>query len=825
MRLTLFVLFFFIKLNSFAQQCAYDHYYLFAINVHSKNSNQKIPNLKMYLTDENEKASTAEVRYLKNKIWTNRLDTLFFWDNEFRIKKDGSVPLVRRNFYHIGDYYVVVFRMENADLKNPLKQPFYKVKIEAGENEITGTNTEQSFYLPINKSVRLCNNGILDNFKLSTPVQSIDGNYLQPIDITLDEYPSPGVVGVAEIEPFNTYPKYIIRPEFVTSINTAVHNRKEFKVKEVNIYDVDNGKLHQQIETPSKVITSFTAPNRLIDTGNFYQRTIKEAVDFSLIMEEWRDTVFNVERKKTHFYVFNTVTKLYEPDTLLNKESDVYFYKPLQKFRRLEYVVTEKSKIINTHQLENKQWKLIDKREELLPAFKPKPKYSPATCIFFNEKNHRLPLKAVIGTNATITVKDSFLLYNYCEDTIKIISVKSQHRDFFSIPQLLPPKQYTKLSFEGIITNSSFDFWTNSYASYLTLEDNTILSFGINIPTISNNSKVVYRTDSSIDYAIAQRNDSRFNKAIFTYPDGNIRAMGMVKDNDTSLKAGKWQYYQTGDWKIAEVVYSKSITLSALNQSLNYGNADFKIKVLENGIWKEQELNDYTLYITEKTDSIVAYTDSLSYGFRLPYSKLPENINIQFYLLKPGERTLKIGYYKTPFETLQDVYAIIPDFSKIKNKNQSYHEVVDSIIASFKKQFPKTMPIVVSRSVRGVSLEFLSTLEKRLALKALVNMPAVSLVSQLFTITDKQIPTHCNNNVYVELNGNNPDSLRKTALSLGFKNMRADMGNNRYWLSYETKLVDETFFEAYKKLTESPWVLSAYFDTYMEVGLDYGKVF
>ena len=72
----------------------------------------------------------------------------------------------------------------------------------------------------------------------------------------------------------------------------------------------------------------------------------------------------------------------------------------------------------------------------------------------------------------------------------------------------------------------------------------------------------------------------------------------------------------------------------------------------------------------------------------------------------------------------------------------------------------------------------------------------------------------------MELNGNNPDSFRETALSLAFKNMRADMGNNRYWLSYETKLVDETFFEAYKKLTESPWVLSAYFDTYMEVGLD-----
>lgn len=813
-----FVVLFILHYDAIAQQCAYDHFYLFALNVHAKNSNQKIPNLKMYLTDENGKAITAEVLYQKNKRWVRRLDTLFFWDNEFRIKKDGSAPLIRRNFYHIGDYYVVVFRMENTQLKNPLSHPFYKVKIEAGENELTGTNTEQSFYLPVNKSVWLCNNGILENFKLYKPVQTIDGSYFQPIDITLEETSSPVL---QDAVPIDSYPKYIIRPDFEIYTNPAAYNREEFKLKAINIYDVGSGRVHQHIDVSSKVITFSTFNNRLIDTGNFYQKPIHGATDFSIITEEWRDTLFNVERKKSCFYIFNDASKMYEADTLLNKETDVYFYKPLQKCRRLEYVITEKSKIINTYQLENKQWKLIDQREELFPSFKPKPKYSPSACVVFNEKNHRLPLKAVLGTNASIVVKDSFLLYNYCEDTIKIVSVKSQHRDFFSVNQLLPPKQYTKLAFEGIIRNSSFDFSTNSYACYLTLEDNTTLSFGVDIPTISNNCKVFYRPDSSIDYAISQRSNSKYNKVFFSYPDGNIRAMGTIRENDTAYKVGKWQYYETGDWKITEVIYSKSISLSAMNQNLNYGNAEFKIKILENGIWKEQESNNHTLYITEKTDSIVAFTDSLSYGFRLSYAKIPDNIEMMFYLLKPGERTLKIGYYQTPFKTLDHEYAIIPDFSKVKNKNLAYHEVVDSIIASFQKQFPKPMPdVFVSTKMRGISLENLTSSERNQALKTLMNMPAVSLVSQLFSITDKSLTTYCNNNIYVELNGNNLDSLKETALSLGFKNMRADMGNNRYWLTYDSKIVDEAFFEAYKKLTESPWVLSAYFDTYREVSLD-----
>lgn len=104
---------------------------------------------------------------------------------------------------------------------------------------------------------------------------------------------------------------------------------------------------------------------------------------------------------------------------------------PIKKFRRLEYLLTEKSKIINEYELVNKQWKLIDRREEFFPAFKPKVKYPPGACLLFAEKYHRLPVKMVNGTNATVAVRDSFRIYNNCDDTIPILSVKSPNRDFF----------------------------------------------------------------------------------------------------------------------------------------------------------------------------------------------------------------------------------------------------------------------------------------------------------------------------------------------------------------------------------------------------------
>lgn len=802
---------------SFSQQCGYYHYYLFAVNVHGKNSNEKIPNLKMYLTEENGKACTAEVLFQEKNKWNRRNDTLFFWDNKSISKNDGTVPLVRRKFYNIGDCYVVVFRMDRAALKDPLKYPLYKLKIEAGENELNGNAyPEQYVNLPLNKSIWLCNNGILEKFRPVKPVETIEGKEFKIIDITLNEYEQ---AGVAEVNSTQNL-KYILRPEFEKHTNPVAYNREEFKVKSVNIYAATTGKLEQQIDIRSNVIGFSETKYLLLETGDYYHRQIKVAKDFAVAIEAWRDTVFSVERKKTNFYLFDPEDKKYYLDSLLSKETDVYYYSPLKTMRRLEYKITDTSKLINTYQLENKKWKLIDKREELFPAFKPKQKYQSAACITVNEKYHRLPIITAIGTNAKAIVKDSFLLYNNCEDAIKIISINSQTQDFFSISKTLLPRQYTKLSFEGTINNSSIDFGINSYSCYLTLEDNTVLALSIDIPTISNNSKVVYRNDATVDYMIIPRKDSRYSKVILTYPDGNIRAMGMAQDGDTSLKAGKWQFFEKGDWRMHEYVYSKEITMSALNQKLNFGNAAFKIRVFENGLWKEKEQGTRTIYVTEATDSIVAFNDSLAYGFRLPYKEISENNQVQFYLLKPGERTLKIGFYETPFKTINDNYSIILDYAKVKDRFKTTYQITDSIINSLQKQYPQIAIVHISRNMKGISLERMKGDEKNALLAQLAEDRNISFISQLFTITDKEALTYCNNRVYVDLKGRDPELLKQAAFKIGFTDMQVEMGNNRYWLTYKSKMIDERFFEAYHELTKLPWVLSAYLNTYHEPELE-----
>jgi len=345
------------------------------------------------------------------------------------------------------------------------------------------------------------------------------------------------------------------------------------------------------------------------------------------------------------------------------------------------------------------------------------------------------------------------------------------------------------------------------------------------VPVISNNASVIYREDSTVDYVVVQRANVKFTKAILTHPDGNIRAIGMVHNADTSLKVGKWQYFEQGEWKINEKYFSKGICMSVLNGRSYHDKPDFKIKVLHNGLWQmpliQEDNSEKCFYIREGTDSIVAFNDSLNYGVNLPYDKISDNIKLQFYLLRPGERTLKMGYYRTPFRTIQNSFVIRPDYSQVKENGRTTYQILDSIIRSLHVEFPGLGPeIYVSKSMRGISLSALSMKDQKRLLARLEADKGISFVCLLYSIAGYDNLSYCDNRVYVELNGHDSESLRNYASELGFTGWQADLGSNRYWLTYKSKMIDEAFFEAYEKLVRSTLVLSANLNSYHEPELD-----
>ena len=177
---------------------------------------------------------------------------------------------------------------------------------------------------------------------------------------------------------------------------------------------------------------------------------------------------------------------------------------------------------------------------------------------------------------------------------------------------------------------------------------------------------------------------------------------------------------------------------------------------------------------------------------------------------------MKIGYYHTPFTLIPNHYTIIPDYSFFSNSRKTTYQITDSIIQVLHGLYPKMAQVIVSKNMRGFSVEHLSATEKEQLFRKLRADKGVGFIAQLFTIGERQALTYLNNQVFVELKTNQPDSLKKAALAIGFSDMRAEMGNNRYVLTYQSKMIDEDFFEAFRKLTELPGVMGVYFNHYYE---------
>lgn len=819
-RLIALIALIFNGINLYAQQCGFENYFLFVVNPHFELSTETVPNLNMYLVDENENAIRVPVTYEENNSWQTRSDTLFFWNNK-NVKEFGR-PLFRRTYYNIGNYYVVAFRLNTYDLKSAANHPLYKVKIEGFYNSKTKENQPaQVFNLPVQKSVRICNNGVLNNYKYEMPVKTLDGNIFEPIDIVLDKPAAVKANAVNNNDGVNYAVKFNYLP---------VHNHMEeittYTIQSAKIYDTRNGKLHQEIYIDSKLKLTNNDSKHTIEFEDFYNRGLKEAEDFSVVIDSWRDLEYMVYKNQRNFYIFNSVTKKYELDTTLSNYTNVTYYKPLKTMRRFDFKLTSVSRINLTYQLNNKQWELIEQTESFFKPPTPPPiKYSSKTCILFSESSHILPLQAITAKNETQLITDTFWLYNACDDTVFISNVESVTKDFFSINQTLLPKQRTPLIFNGILEYDTYFLNNKLYTCILKFADNFILSFTVNVPIISNGASVFYYADSTINYAIGKQENKRYTEALFTYPNGRLRAKGLILDGDTNVRVGIWRHFKDdGAWTVDEIVYSKAVYLSAFNEENSGQNTKFKVKVLENGLWKQAITdiynNELRLFITKATDSIMAYTDSTSFTFALAYKELLETTSKQFYLLKPNQRSLKIGYYTMPFNTIDDSYALIPNYAVIKSNNKTTNQLVYEMIESLENKYPKLKLISVYRNQPGFNTQYLSSYEKQKLFRQLEQDSNIAVVCKLYSINGKQIG-FCNNSVYVQTTTDKIGRIRSAASNNGFTNVTEEAGYNRFWLTYTSKILDEEFFEDFKALSENEFIIGTFLNTYINAEPDY----
>ena len=134
------------------------------------------------------------------------------------------------------------------------------------------------------------------------------------------------------------------------------------------------------------------------------------------------------------------------------------------------------------------------------------------------------------------------------------------------------------------------------------------------------------------------------------------------------------------------------------------------------------------------------------------------------------------------------------------------------------KQYPEIATFWIDEIQRCFSLQNLDDKTRRKVLKQLVRDSSISFVSQLFyTNRNLQRINYCDNKVIaaIDIDADYPVKFWLKARIMGFSSIETDAGNNRFWLTFPSKLIDEDFFNAFKKLTRQKLVFFANFNFYI----------
>lgn len=421
---------------------------------------------------------------------------------------------------------------------------------------------------------------------------------------------------------------------------------------------------------------------------------------------------------------------------------------------------------------------------------------------------HNLPIVNLIGIGVSKEIQDTFWLFNDSNDTLSITNMKSVYLKYFQIANQLLPKQITPLVFKASLQNNEYDFTTNTYNATVTLSNNAKLFFHLVIPTISNNMVVVYKDDGvNINYAISKQKNHLYNLVVFVNERGGLLAKGLVRNEDTTQKVGDWIWTKDGYETLKIIQYSKSISLSAFDKNIEKPHTNFSIKVLENGQWQKPIIDiidkEKRIFITSKTDSIVAYTDSSSYRFKPNYKTLFPHTSKQFFLLKPYQASIPIKKYDIPFTLYSDVYTIVL-VNKITQRNsteqlEKYHFLIDQYL----KQYPK----LHKTGYNSFSLHNLSAKQKKQLLQEIQNDSLIILASNLFSFPFSKGSAYFEHRIHIDVTENKLNKCKRIIQKLGFSFSKNENGELDYWhIVYKNKIVDEPFFEAYKKIAKMNFV-------------------
>ncbi len=844
------VLSFCIALLAKAQQCGYQNHSAIIVHVIDASTKQPIRGLNMYLTYENGKVieEVNEQEAKKPKDGLPCYDPYLFWDNTNKHVPEqcGKYKNMYRQLYpNAGDCYICIVPSYSGlidmslfakngivsrsmpwsaplNTNEAIKSAFIHLKIEDKDGiKNGGLYATQQIRIPIAGIIDICKSNLYgSDGKLGNDEK------LDPINIELEANNS-HFKAIIKHDKFNSYllPHYEVFPIAIKAATSFENETSEPQINlmKIELFDEQTSAVIQTIINPENSNKTWALGQ--IEYGNFYNEPNIKKLGF-------RVPARNRETQETpkdcfYYYRFNSVTKQYELDTLLNNKLETRFNKETKQMFASEKKDTKEATIELKFELKNRVWSLV--QTDTFFKAKPSEKVTPkkmAMC-YIDTPYKIKQVKYFENSNSKFII-DTFWISNYGNEkaTLKVMN-PTQWGAHFLVPKEILPNQKLPIVYkrEFIGANIQGNNIKEVHGPFEYINEGINIEYGdgqsvstsINYMIVSHQARKKVMPDSSVHLEIKFQQDK--SKIVNTFPSGYVKEYGDLYLPD-SCKIGEWTIIDSSEtYFVRKEQHNKLFKLQIANANIE----DCKVTLISG--WNASDVpasSNHLFTVSKRVKSILVYyanhNEPMQALYIVDFEKLQQEDGVTLYLLKKDEPFFYRGQIKIPLQLNHQQYKAIFNVEYLTQEmklktNATQVDLERSYFNKLQESFPNllyynidTLDQLKHRSYPYYVVDFAQCTTKETA-KLFSILEKDNSIKALSKLQHPNAQTFCDNIVYImDTQYNTLDSsFLAIAKSLGFsyQNMQAGPSYYQHNFRYKSNIIHEEFYIAFNKLCEA----------------------
>jgi len=834
-----------------AQECSYSNHSAILVDVIDTRTKEPIHGLNMYLIFEYGKAieevNTQEADNPKERMPC--YDNYLFWENNSKTipKQCGHLnSLYRQNFPNAGNHYISVVPSYSGLIdmsqfakggcvtqRMPWSMPiaidelqkafFINLKIEDRDGKKNGgVYASQQIRIPIAAVLDICKNNLA-----GSNGNSLHDELLNTIKVELKANDT-NYKATIQHNKFDSYlfPYY----EMFPAINSPADDElllPKLSLQKIELYNEQTATLLQTIMPPENANVIWAIGQ--IELGNFYNEPNINKLGFRVPAQPiaGRETA----KDCYYYYKFNRLTKLYEPDTLLNNKQETVYNKNTKRMQACQRQEIKDANLVLHYELKNKDWLLV----QADTYYKPKPAESsppPKITKCYIDAPFKTKRVQYFDTGNTKCVIDTFWISNYGNKkaTLTVTSNAYLGGNFYVPKEILPnqklPIVYKRDFIGWNIQNNNIKevhgFWELiNEGINIEYDDGQTVTASINYIILSHLAVKTTMPDASLHFAIKKSDD--VYKIVNTFSSGFLKEYGEYYLPD-ACKIGEWTIVDSNEkYIVKKEQHSKLFSVKTNNVPLQ----NCRITLVSK--WKAIEIpiaQNHRFAISKDVYLIMVSfanaRETRGADYTIDFDKLQQEDGVTLNLLGYNEPFYYHGQIKIPLDVNHQQYKPIFDlqFAANKMKQNTNTFIKDDwqvfYFSALQKDYPNLLYYNIDTfyndyiKQRHSNPIYVLDFSKCTAKETAKIFSAIEKDSNIKTLTLLQhanAQSFCDNTVYIiDAQKQVLDSaFLNTAKSLGFtyQNMQTGMNYYQHYFRYQSKIVNTDFYKTFNQLCKA----------------------